>query len=91
MLDLYSGVGSFGLECISRGAREVTFVENDSLALDVLKKNIDNLSVHKNTKIIQNKVENINNEFLEKKYDIIFLDPPYADNKFIKSYLFTKK
>jgi|TARA_B110000037_G_C16971021_1_gene445025 16S rRNA (guanine966-N2)-methyltransferase len=38
VLDLYSGVGSFGIECISRGARKVTFVENDNKALDLLKK-----------------------------------------------------
>ena len=38
ILDLYCGVGSFGLECISRGAKEVTFVEKDKIALNVLKK-----------------------------------------------------
>ena len=40
ILDLYSGTGSFGLECLSRGAKEVTFVENNSNALNLLKKNI---------------------------------------------------
>ena len=39
ILDLYSGVGSFGIECISRGAREVTFVEKDQEASNILKKN----------------------------------------------------
>ena len=38
VLDLYSGVGSFGIECISRGVKKCTFVENDSKALLVLKK-----------------------------------------------------
>ena len=38
ILDLYSGVGSFGIECISRGAKKITFVENDSKVLSVLKK-----------------------------------------------------
>ena len=32
ILDLYSGIGSFGIECISRGAKKVTFVEKDNLA-----------------------------------------------------------
>ena len=41
ILDLYSGIGSFGIECISRGARKTTFVENDSNALTVLEKNIN--------------------------------------------------
>ena len=38
ILDFYSGVGSFGIECISRGAKKTTFVENDSKVLFVLKK-----------------------------------------------------
>ena len=38
VLDLFSGVGSFGLECLSRGARHVTFVENYSGVLSILKK-----------------------------------------------------
>ena len=39
VLDLYSGVGSFGIECISRGARTAYFVENDNKASLILKKN----------------------------------------------------
>lgn len=38
ILDLFSGVGSFGLECISRGAKYVTFVENYKDVLPILKK-----------------------------------------------------
>ena len=40
VLDLYSGVGSFGLECISRGAKKITFVEKNRAALGVLNKNL---------------------------------------------------
>ena len=40
VLDLFSGVGSFGLECISRGAKHVTFVENYGKVLPILKKNL---------------------------------------------------
>ena len=39
ILDLYSGVGSFGIECISRGAKNVNFVEKDKLAFNILYKN----------------------------------------------------
>ena len=46
VLDLFSGVGSFGLECLSRGSSNVTFVENYNNVLPVLKKNI--LLLHKN-------------------------------------------
>ena len=38
ILDLYSGIGSFGIECISRGANSVTFVEKDIKTINILKK-----------------------------------------------------
>ena len=38
ILDLYSGIGSFGLECISRGTNKVTFVEKDEAVIEILKK-----------------------------------------------------
>ena len=57
ILDLYCGVGSFGLECISRGAKEVTFVEKDKIALNVLKKNLSKLSISNQAKIINNNTE----------------------------------
>ena len=53
VLDLFSGSGSFGLECISRGANSVTFFENYDKAIKVLKTNIGNLDATSNTKIIE--------------------------------------
>ena len=50
ILDLFSGVGSFGLECLSRGAKNVTFLESYEEVLSVLKKNIDNLKSAKSNK-----------------------------------------
>ena len=43
ILDLFSGTGSFGIECLSRGAKFVTFVENYEGILPTLKKNLTNL------------------------------------------------
>ena len=40
ILDLFSGVGSFGIDCLSRGAKEVIFVENYNKVLPILKKNL---------------------------------------------------
>ena len=51
VLDLYAGVGSFGLECISRGAKKIFFVENDKVALTNLKMNIMSLKVEQQTSI----------------------------------------
>ena len=45
VLDLFSGVGSFGIECLSRGVEEVIFVENYSVVLPILKKNLLSESV----------------------------------------------
>ena len=42
ILDLYSGIGSFGIECISRGAQKVTFVEQDEITSNILKENLIN-------------------------------------------------
>ncbi len=83
VLDLFSGSGSFGLECISRGANNVTFFENYDKAIKVIKTNIYNLDVASNTKIIEKNCfdyfETIANS--DFKYDLIFLDPPYKEKK----------
>ena len=50
ILDLFSGTGSFGLECISRDAQKVIFVENYEEALHVLKKNTLTISSSLNQK-----------------------------------------
>ena len=83
ILDLFSGVGSFGLECISRGAQNVTFFENYPKTLDILNKNILNLKCKEKSQIINKNIFNIKNltEFTKKKFEIIFLDPPFKEKK----------
>ncbi len=51
ILDLYAGTGSFGLECLSRNAKYVSFVENKNEAIEILEKNIEKLKVKKKIKI----------------------------------------
>ena len=82
VLDLFSGTGSFGIECLSRGAKEVIFFENYSNSLKILKKNIFNLKLEDRTKVYESnaynlKESNLNNEI----FDVIFLDPPFKDNE----------
>ena len=82
VLDLFSGVGSFGLECLSRGSSNLTFVENYENVLPVLKKNIFNLDYEENCTVIKkNIIDNLNFKTFKKKFDIIFLDPPYKEKK----------
>ena len=90
-LDLYAGTGSFGIECISRGAEKVTFVEQDKNALKILKENLIKLSITDKTKTYFNRIENILTYNLSEKYHIFFLDPPFADFEFLKNLKLIKK
>ena len=82
ILDLFSGVGSFGLECLSRGVKKVVFIEYYNGVLSVLKKNLSNLKTIQNYEILESNIYNeVTFSNLKFKFDIIFLDPPYKDNK----------
>ena len=83
VLDLFSGSGSFGLECISRGAKKVFFGENYAEAIKILKKNINFLNCEDKSLLIELDCFEIDN-FLKKsnqKFDLIFLDPPFKEKK----------
>jgi len=84
VLDLFSGVGSFGLECLSRGALFVTFLENYKEALTILKKNISNMNQQNFSQVIERDIF-LENTFklLNSKFDIIFMDPPYKEKKIL--------
>ena len=73
ILDLYSGVGSFGLECISRGAKKVTFIEKDKNAVNILKKNLIQLSISNKSEVINDKIEGVLKERKKDKFSIFFL------------------
>jgi len=83
VLDLFSGSGSFGLECISRGANSVTFFENYDKAVKVLKTNINTLNATNNTKIIEKNCFDYFESLIKPncRYNLIFLDPPYRERK----------
>ena len=82
VMDLFSGTGSFGLECLSRGSDHVTFVENYKKILGILRKNIDNLDYRDKSEIIeQDVIKKLNFKIFKKKFDIIFLDPPYKEKQ----------
>ncbi len=82
ILDLFSGTGSFGIECISRGANHVTFVEENIQTLSVLKTNINLLGINDKVKIFEKNIKlYLEENYFKKKFDIIFLDPPYKDKK----------
>ena len=81
VLDLFSGTGSFGLECISRGAAKVYFFENYIQSLEILQKNIKKLKCEKKVRLSSDDAFNFykNKELKNEKFDLIFLDPPYKE------------
>ena len=82
ILDLFSGSGSFGLECFSRGAQKIIFIENYNKAIEILKKNIKSLDGEKNCKIIEENCFNyLRNIKKNEKFQIIFIDPPFKEKK----------
>ena len=83
VLDLFSGIGSFGLECISRGSKFVIFLENYPPVIKILKTNISNLKYENKSKILDIDVFKANNNTFneDEKFQIIFCDPPYKEKK----------
>ena len=76
-LDLFAGSGSLGIEAASRGAKQVTLVEQHSDAVKFLKQSINHLQ-SENISVEQMSAQ----DFLQsakKPFDIVFLDPPFAD------------
>ena len=81
ILDLFSGVGSFGLECLSRGALNAVFVESYKEVLNILKKNIENLNYVNSSTIIEQDIYDSLDFKTLKKFDIIFIDAPYKEKR----------
>lgn len=80
-LDLFAGCGSVGLEALSRGSATATFVEKGRPALDCLRGNIVSLAVTDAAVVLPCPVERALEQFAhqQQQFDIIFLDPPFAD------------
>jgi len=80
VLDLFAGCGSVGLEALSHGAAHATFVEKSRPALACLRENIAQLKVTEETMVLPYPVERaLDSLGTREQFDIIFLDPPFAD------------
>ena len=84
ILDLYSGVGSFGIECISRDAKKVTFIEKDKNAQLILTENFEKLEIENKAQLYKKSASDYFKIWKKEKFDIIFMDPPYKDNGFFE-------
>jgi len=79
ILDLYAGTGSFGLECLSRQAMSVCFIERKKDAIKILEKNIEKLKVKNKIKIFSNDIFKLieKQNIFKSKFNLIFCDPPF--------------
>lgn len=81
VLDLFAGSGQMGLEALSRGAAHATFIDSSRDAMEIVKKNAVATNLFDESKFIVSDGAN----YLRKcagrdKYDLVFIDPPYAMN-----------
>jgi 16S rRNA (guanine(966)-N(2))-methyltransferase RsmD len=89
-LDLFAGCGSLGLEALSRGVREVVFVDSSRSALDILKKNVQKLGLNSCRTTVLSLPWDRAVERLKKQkisFDLILMDPPYGRSGLIQNVL----
>lgn len=76
-LDAYAGTGAVGIEALSRGAAQVTFVEQDRRAQALIQTNLDRCAVENRYAIIRAGFSSAVQRSAER-FDVLFLDPPYG-------------
>ena len=79
VLDLFAGSGQMGLEAVSRGAASATFIDKSKDAAKIIAQNIEKTKLSLSCRLFNSDV----NDFIrvtkgKKKYDVVFIDPPYA-------------
>ena len=89
-LDMFAGTGSLGIEALSRGAKEVVFVEKQKKLAHSLKTNLKRLQVYSSTQVLNANVFSIDFDNLPYKFDILFIDPPFRENLIQRSLDFVK-
>ncbi|MBD3367284.1 MAG: 16S rRNA (guanine(966)-N(2))-methyltransferase RsmD [Candidatus Eisenbacteria bacterium] len=80
VLDLFAGSGSLGIEALSRGAREATFIEQSGKVLRVLEDNIESLGLRGRSLVIRGDALRLVRErrVPTAPFDVVFVDPPYS-------------
>ncbi|MGC2449337.1 MAG: 16S rRNA (guanine(966)-N(2))-methyltransferase RsmD [Candidatus Sulfotelmatobacter sp.] len=78
-LDLFAGTGAVGIEALSRGAKEVHFVEHSAAAAEAIRKNLHSLGINDGFKVLQEELPRAfwRMERQRVAADVVFVDPPY--------------
>ncbi|AFH48796.1 N6-adenine-specific methylase [Ignavibacterium album JCM 16511] len=79
VLDLYSGSGSLGFECISRGAKSVLFVEKNNMIYKNLTENIKSLEIEDKCSVVRSEAIVFTRKKSIKSFDLILADPPFFE------------
>ena len=80
VLDLFAGSGNLGIEALSNYAKECYFVDNNKIAINTIKSNLNKIGISSN--ILNKDFKEALNYFKDNniKFDLVFLDPPYKDD-----------
>lgn len=82
-MDLYAGTGGFGLEAVERGAARTVMVEKNRRRCDALKQAVAKAKTEARVSVVCGDVLKVL-ESLDGPFDVVFADPPYADNPFVE-------
>ncbi|WP_025028039.1 16S rRNA (guanine(966)-N(2))-methyltransferase RsmD [Caldalkalibacillus mannanilyticus] len=82
-LDLYAGTGGLGIEALSRGLDKMIFVDQNRKAFDIIKQNLEALDLLDRSEVYKNDADRALKAIIKRElsFDLIFLDPPYAEQK----------
>lgn len=79
VLDLFGGTGQLGIEALSRGAKKAVFVDHQAKACDLIRENLSRTGFRQEGQVVRSDYL----EYLKRTkemFDIVFLDPPYAED-----------
>ncbi len=83
VLDLFAGTGSFGIEALSRGALWTLFIDNSSLSVKIIHRNLILCGLEKSGSVLKRDLRKglpVGHPKLKKGFDLVFIDPPYGRN-----------
>ena len=78
ILDVFGGSGAVALEAISRGMEKAYIIDDNFAAIQVIKRNVAILKEEKRVEVIKTHYRNALKRLMDMRFDIIYLDPPYA-------------